>query len=41
MENINKALVKRIGQLKKAKPSGGNGKFKVKRPKTYDKKVSV
>ena len=41
IKNINKALIKRISQLEKAKPSGNNGKFKVKRPKTYDKKVSV
>ena len=30
IENINKALIKRIGQLEKVKPSGNNGKFKVK-----------
>ena len=41
IKNINKALIKRIGQLEKAKLSGNNGKFKVKRPKTYNKKVSV
>ena len=41
IKNINKALVKRIGQLEEARFSGNNGKFKVKRPKIYDKKVSV
>ena len=41
IENINKALIKRIGQLKEARPSGNNGKFKVKQPKTYNKKVLI
>ena len=41
MENINKALIKQIGQLKITRSSGNNGKFKVKRSKTYNKKVSV
>ena len=41
IKNINKTLFKQIGQLEKTRSSGGNGKFKVKRPKTYDGKVSV
>ena len=41
IENINKASIKRIGQLEKTRPSDNNGKFKVKRPKIYDKKVLI
>ena len=41
IKNINKALIKRIGQLEKARPSGNNGKFKVKQLKTYNRKVSI
>ena len=41
IKNINKALIKRISQFEKTRPSGNNGKFKVKRPKTYNKKVLI
>ena len=41
VKNINKTLLKQIGQLKKTRSLKENGKFKVKRPETYDKKVSV